>query len=318
MCALSLGVDTSNYATSLAVVNPHAKGVVCALKQLLPVPAGSTGLRQSDAVFHHTQALPGLFEQLARQAPLGDITAVGVSARPRDAEGSYMPCFLAGVSAGVAFAAACGLPVLKTTHQQGHLAAALFGTQALLPPSQAYLFFHVSGGTTELLLCRGTQALMRVGGSRDLFAGQAIDRIGVKMGFDFPAGEALSRLAADCDMVFAPKVSVKGMHCHLSGLQNQCEKMLGEAKPPAQIARYCLHFIAQSLLELAENARRAHGPLPILYAGGVSCSEVIRAYITQRQQNALFVPPMLSSDNAVGVAILAAEKWGEEHEPWIS
>ena len=305
---LCLGIDTSNYATSLAVYNSHAKEVVCALKRMLPVPKGSTGLRQSDAVFHHTLALPALFEEMAAAAPLGEVAVVGVSARPRDVEGSYMPCFLAGISAAAAFAAAQGLPVQETTHQQGHLAAALFGTGNAALAGRDILFFHVSGGTTELLLCRGYQVLARVGGSLDLFAGQAVDRIGVQMGFGFPAGEKVSALAEECGEDFRPKTSVKGSGCHLSGLQNQCEKMLADRRPQAETARYCLQFIAQSLLEVAENARRAHGPLPIVYGGGVMCSSVIRAFLTQRQQDVWFVPPQFSADNAAGVAIIAAQQ----------
>ena len=86
MSRYTLGVDTSNYATSLAVF--HTAGeVVCAKKRFLPVKAGQLGLRQSDALFHHTAALPAMLEELGREFDLTPISAVGVSQKPRPVEG---------------------------------------------------------------------------------------------------------------------------------------------------------------------------------------------------------------------------------------
>ena len=123
---LTLGIDTSNYATSLAVFDTNAGEVVCDCKKFLPVKPGQLGLRQSDALFHHTAALPELLRQLGTKADLDRVGAVGVSARPRPVEGSYMPCFLAGVSAATAFSLGRAIPLVQTTHQQGHIAAALY------------------------------------------------------------------------------------------------------------------------------------------------------------------------------------------------
>ena len=122
----TLGIDTSNYATSLAVFDTNAGEVVCDCKRFLPVREGQLGLRQSDALFHHTAALPEMLAELGQKVNLTQIEAVGVSARPRPVDGSYMPCFLAGVSAATAFCTAKGIPLVQTTHQQGHIAAALY------------------------------------------------------------------------------------------------------------------------------------------------------------------------------------------------
>ena len=56
---LFLGIDTSNYTTSVAVYDSE-KGEIIQEKMLLPVKEGQLGLRQSDAVFHHTKAYPNL------------------------------------------------------------------------------------------------------------------------------------------------------------------------------------------------------------------------------------------------------------------
>lgn len=82
---LTLGIDTSNYATSLAVFDTDAGEVVCDCKKFLPVKEGQLGLRQSDALFHHTAALPAMLAELGARADLTQVRAVGVSrqAAPR-------------------------------------------------------------------------------------------------------------------------------------------------------------------------------------------------------------------------------------------
>ena len=192
MSCYTLGIDTSNYATSLAVFDTAGE-VVCAKKRFLPVKEGQLGLRQSDALFHHTAALPEMLEELGHEFDLTRIAAVGVSQKPRPVEGSYMPCFLAGVNAATAFALARGIPLIHTTHQQGHAAAALFAAEGDKLFRQKVLLFHISGGTTDLLLCDEVRRIETLGTSTDLYAGQAVDRVGVKLGFGFPAGGKLYR-----------------------------------------------------------------------------------------------------------------------------
>ena len=148
---LTLGIDTSNYATSLAVFDTDAGEVVCDCKKFLPVKEGQLGLRQSDALFHHTAALPAMLAELGARADLTQVRAIGVSARPRPVEGSYMPCFLAGVSAATAFSLSRALPLIELTHQQGHIAAALYAAGDFTLFERESLVFHVSGGTTDLL-----------------------------------------------------------------------------------------------------------------------------------------------------------------------
>lgn len=305
---LTLGIDTSNYATSLAVYNSVAREVVCDKKRFLPVKEGQLGLRQSDALFHHTAALPELLAELAGQAELTRVEAVGVSARPRPVEGSYMPCFLAGVAVARAFCVSRNLPLIETTHQQGHIAAALYAAGGKTLFQRRSLVFHVSGGTTDLLLCQGPGRVECVGTSTDLYAGQAVDRLGVKLGFGFPAGPKVSELAAQCHEPVRPKVSVRGTQCSLSGLENQCGRLLAEGQSPAYVCRYCLVCVAETALRMVRAALEKEPGLPVVFAGGVMSSGIIREYVQRRLPGAHFVPGRFSSDNAIGAAILAAEE----------
>lgn len=305
----TLGIDTSNYATSLAVFDTAGE-VVCAKKRFLPVKNGQLGLRQSDALFHHTVALPEMMAELAAEFDLTQIEAVGVSQKPRPVEGSYMPCFLAGVSAAQAFALARGIPLIHTTHQQGHAAAALFAARGAELFGQKVLLFHVSGGTTDLLLCDQVRQIELLGTSSDLYAGQAVDRVGVKLGFAFPAGAMVSELAATCDETIKPKSSVKGMECSLSGLENQCNALLAQGKSPAYVCKYCLLCIADTLVKMTKAAQALYPGLPVVCAGGVMSSVVIRDWVQRRLPGVMFVPAAYASDNAMGVSILAAREAG--------
>ena len=125
-----LGIDTSNYTTSTAVFDSNT-GKFFQQKKLLPVKPGELGLRQSDAVFHHTAQLHLLFSELVKDIDSKDIAAIGASSRPRPVDGSYMPCFLCGKTMAYGMAAVTGVPVYETSHQIGHILAALYSAKKL-------------------------------------------------------------------------------------------------------------------------------------------------------------------------------------------
>ena len=241
--------------------------------------------------------------------PLHQIERVGVSARPRPVEGSYMPCFLAGVNAAVSFAMAKDIPVVQTTHQQGHITAALYAAAGRKLFSAPALVFHISGGTTDLLYCKSIHEIECIGTSSDLYAGQAVDRIGVKLGFEFPAGVMVSQLAAQCTEKITPKSSVNGTQCSLSGLENQCTALLAQGKSNEYVCKYCLLCIGQTVVRMTKAALQQYPGLPVVCAGGVMSSSIIADYVRARLPKVYFVPGKYSSDNAIGVSILAAEDW---------
>lgn len=105
------GIDTSNYTTSVAVFDGEH---IIQKKQLLTVKKGERGLRQSEALFQHTVNLPILINRLKEETGEFNPEAIGVSNRPRNAEGSYMPCFLAGKSAAASASSFCSIPLYET------------------------------------------------------------------------------------------------------------------------------------------------------------------------------------------------------------
>lgn len=301
-----LGVDTSNYTTSAAVYVSE-ENMIYQSKKLLPVKDGELGLRQSDAVFHHTKQLPDMIEQLFSENSLGVPETVTASARPRNAEGSYMPCFLCGEGFARSYAAVTGARLYMTSHQIGHILAALYSMDKLELTEKRFIAFHVSGGTTDCLLCEPDAddilRITQIGTSLDLKAGQAVDRTGLMLGLSFPCGAELEKLAVKADKEYKKKPVLKDGSCCLSGVENKCAAMLEKGEKPENIAKYCLDCIAETIISMTAYAIGKCGELPLVFAGGVMSDVLIRDRITQRFPSAGFADPRFSCDNAAGVAI---------------
>ena len=305
-----LGLDTSNYTTSAAVFD-GADG--CNAGRLLAVRPGELGLRQSDALFQHVKQLPALLEELEGRGLLRDLKAVGASTRPRAVEGSYMPCFLAGESQGRALAAALGVPFFACSHQQGHLAAAAWSAGRTDLLDGPFLAWHLSGGTTELLLAEpegGSVSARVIGGTSDLAAGQLIDRTGVLLGLRFPAGKALDALAEQSRREACFSVRVREGRFSLSGVENQVKARRAQGERPEDLARFVLLTVAKAVVKATEEARRQYPGLPVLCSGGVASNRLLRTVMN----DAAFAAPQYSTDNAMGAAILAWRSLRQEAE----
>ena len=299
-----LGIDTSNYRTSAAIYNAET-GEWVNRGGLLTVPEGAIGLRQSDALFQHTVRLHEKIEAL----PQGEVRAIGVSTRPRAVEGSYMPCFLAGESVARSAAHLLSVPLFTVSHQQGHIAAAALSAGKLDLLDGEFLAWHLSGGTSELLHVKcgadGLPDCTCIGGTTDLAAGQLLDR-GKSAWSAVPVRRRTGRAGAyrRAGKGFKPKVN----ECKfsLSGMQNQVENKFKTAEPK-QMARFALETVANAVIKATEQAREQYH-CPILCAGGVMASQIIRARMNKRFGGEVsFAEPTLSGDNAVGVAVLAAK-----------
>ncbi|MGN1418912.1 MAG: peptidase M22 [Acutalibacteraceae bacterium] len=300
-----VGFDTSNYTTSVAAYFPEENRII-QFKRLLPVKSGEKGLRQSDAVFHHTAALSKLCQKLY-EAENFQTQAVCASASPRLAEGSYMPCFLVGKNAAECVASALKVPYYETSHQHGHILAALFSAGQLDLVKERFIAFHVSGGTTEALMVTPDEenifSCKIVANSLDLKAGQAVDRVGLMLGLDFPCGPKLDELAQKSKQKFKIKPSIIDGNCSLSGVENKCRNMISEGYSKEDTARFCIEYISASLEKMTDILLEKYGNLPLLYAGGVMSNSIIREKFTEKY-NAFFADAQFSSDNAAGTAIM--------------
>ncbi len=301
-----LGIDTSCYTTSVAA---FCDGRVFHAKRMLEVKTGECGLRQSEGFFQHVKNLPIIFDEIKDKIDFSeydDIT-VSVSARPRSVEGSYMPVFLAGQSFARVIADVLAAKYIETSHQDGHIMAAIRSCQKYDLFDKPFLTYHLSGGTTELLLVekKGKRFdCQMVGGTKDLPAGQFVDRIGVKMGMEFPCGKYVDALAVAYKGK-KPKVKtcVNDGYINFSGEETRYSKLLGDGFDKEEVAYCVMKCIAQSVQQSIEFAKEKYDVEDVLMVGGVSSSEFLRKEFLDTP-GIYFADPQLSTDNAVGVCMM--------------
>ncbi len=298
----TIGIDTSNYTTSIAFFD-GVTGENCS--RLLPVKQGELGLRQSDAVFAHIKSLPELSGRLFSNLDISQISAVGVSTRPRAVEGSYMPCFQVGYSHAAMLASFLGVPLVEVSHQQGHVTASLWSANQLKLMDEPHLAWHLSGGTTELLLVEPEGKNVRctkIGGTTDISAGQLIDRTGQLLELPFPSGKHLDALSKEATMKETFKVKCSNMEFSLSGVQNKVQQFHAAHENPAETAGFALRCVAKAVYLATEQALKAYPGLRVVFSGGVASNSMLREVL--EPLNPIFSPPQFATDNAMGVAVL--------------
>ncbi len=298
-----IGIDTSNYTTSIAWYD-GTTGVNCS--QLLPVKLGQLGLRQSDAVFAHTKSLPELSGRLFSDIRLDQIGGIGVSTRPRAVEGSYMPCFLVGFSHAKLLSDALRIPLIEVSHQQGHVAASLWSAGRMELMDQPHLAWHLSGGTTELLLVEPegkNVACSKIGGTTDISAGQLIDRTGQLLQLPFPSGKHLDALSLRAERHDVFRVKCDDCFFSLSGVQNKVQQFYEKNADPAETAAYALRCVAGAVDQATRQALAQFPGLPVVFSGGVASNSMLRSMM--QPLDPVFAQPQYSTDNAMGVAVLA-------------
>lgn len=309
-----IGIDTSCYTTSIAAISLDKK-VIFNKKILLKVKNKSKGLRQSDAVFQHIKNLGEIDKQIREVLKKYDIIAICVSEKPRPIKDSYMPVFAVGHNFSKVCSSMIGCDLYETTHQENHIESSLFTNDI---DNGKFLSIHMSGGTTEILLCEkiknNTEYNIKiVGGSKDISFGQLIDRTGVKLGYDFPCGEYIDENALKCRETIKNglKTCVKEGYMNLSGIENQLDKVIG---------KYDKYYISKLLLDsIVRNVVKASIYIcdqykidNIVFAGGVSASKYIsrelKLRLKQNKINAYFTKPEYATDNAIGCALIGVNK----------
>lgn len=315
-----LGIDTSCYTTSLALVDREGR-LIGEERQLLKVKSGDRGLQQSEAVFQHVQNLPLLVEKIFDHAGGTTIQLVAASTTPRTVAGSYMPVFTVSGGIGQMIARSMGARHFTTSHQEGHLMAGLASAGG--PLAEEFLAVHLSGGTSEILKVRKTPAgfqIQLLGATGDLHAGQFVDRIGVFLGLDFPAGPAMEKLALthQGDIPYLT-TGGQGYNFSFSGPESAAQRLLEKGASPAAVARAVEHCIATTLEKVLRLAVADQGIKDILIVGGVAANTYLRTRLVRQLEHRAvgarlyFAEPRYSTDNAYGVALLGLAQWQREH-----
>lgn len=297
-----LGIDTSNYTTSVAVIENGT--LIYENRKILDVDFGKKGLRQSEALFQHIKNLPILLDSPKVQK----IDAVAVSTKPRPCEDSYMPVFKAGETVAKSIASVLGIPLIETTHQEGHVEA---GCYSIGFNEEEFIVFHMSGGTSEILMYNKNKhnTIELIGGTKDISFGQFLDRVGVALGYDFPAGKYVDELALninETDLIIPSKV--EGIYFNLSGQETQAQKYIENGLNKEEIALATMKCISKTLDKLIANLLKVYNK-KILLIGGVASSKYIANFINKKYNGIVFISkPEFAQDNAIGVAIIGMKK----------
>ena len=304
-----LGIDTSNYTTSAAVTSADGR-IICDSRRLLTVKEGNRGLRQQDALFQHVNNMPEVLGRVFELVDGNDIGAVCVSTRPRNVEGSYMPCFNAGISQARSIGCALGIPVFETSHQEGHLMAAMHGIHEL--KDESFIFCHLSGGTCEIL-DYDMDSLKIIGGSLDISFGQLLDRTGVALGYGFPCGRMLDEIATSTSGETSRLSTIKCREgkFNLSGIETQIMREIEKGENSPEFVREIFIKVTRCLAEAVTSLCTITGRDKVLLAGGVSSSMFLREHISEYAGDIdiYFGKKELCSDNAVGVSLIGGRKW---------
>lgn len=295
-----LGIDSSNYTTSVAVLNEDLS--YSNIKQVLKVKTGERGLRQSDAFYQHINNFPELINRL----DFSDVNAIGVSSKPTNDIESYMPCFNAGVRIAEILSEVLKVKLFTFSHQNGHIASALLSSNQFELINKQFIAFHVSGGTTQALLVEPDDEFVfkttLLSSSLDLKAGQVIDRTGVKLGLDFPCGQAVEKSALNCTDEIKVTIPFRNGNPSLSGIENKVNKLIEDGADNEYICKFVIECIKLTVYKMCSYILKDNN-LPIVFSGGVMSNSIIRNFM-QDKFNCYFAEPELSRDNAVGIAFL--------------
>lgn len=309
-----IGIDTSCYTTSIAAIS-LGKKVIFNEKIMLNVKEGNNGLRQSEAVFQHINNLGEISEKIKDISKKYNIKGICVSQKPRPIKDSYMPVFMVGYNFAKTLSTLIGCKLYETTHQENHIEASLFTNNII--DKNNFLSIHMSGGTTEILLVNNEKDnynIEIVGGTKDISFGQLIDRIGVKLGYKFPAGKYIDEDAIKCieKIEKGLKTSVKDGYMNLSGLENQINNLI-ENNSKEYIAKILLDSIVRNIYKSILYISKNYNLNEVVFAGGVSASKYIKKELNSKLKKENIYPYFTeveySTDNALGCAIIGLNKY---------
>lgn len=298
-----LGFDTSNYTTSVACCGETSISV----RELLEVKKGEKGLRQSDALFQHIKKLPELFEKITDNIDMKKVKGIGVSTTPRNVDGSYMPVFLAGHGYAKVCADALGVPLYAFSHQEGHIMAGIYSCENFFLLEKPFISVHLSGGTTEILLTKyenGHFVSEIIGGTKDISAGQLIDRVGVSLGLGFPAGKELEKIAEKATKSIKLPVNTDSGYINFSGIETKTLSLVGKEED-SLLAYGLFDAISKALSKTLNYCVEKYNVDSVLLVGGVISNSIIKNNLSKNVNAKIsFASGEYSTDNAYGTALL--------------
>jgi N6-L-threonylcarbamoyladenine synthase len=333
-----LGIETSCDESAAAVVEDGAAILSSVVASQLETHGRYGGVVPELASREHLRAIvPVTREALSlARTPLTDLSAIAVTAGP-----GLVGSLLVGLTYAKALSFASGVPLIGVNHIEGHIhAVVLESARDGRPVEYPALALVVSGGHTHLFEVREGFSYRLLGKTRDDAAGEAFDKVGKLLGFGYPGGPVIDRLApyGNPRAVRFTLARMKGnaLDFSFSGLKTAVLRWVESHDLAAEIgARRDLlravpnpsldewlavtpqttrdllasfqRTVIEELLRRAAASSDSIGARTLIVSGGVACNSGLRAAARDARLPcpALFPSPGLSTDNAAMIAAAA-------------
>jgi N6-L-threonylcarbamoyladenine synthase len=250
-----------------------------------------------------------------------DIDAVAFTRGP-----GLLGSLLVGTSFAKVFALAQNIPLIEVNHLQAHVLVhfILEKDRHNQLPSFPFLCLIVSGGHTRIIVMKSQLEMEVIGNTIDDAAGEAFDKCGKVMGFPYPAGPLIDKLASEGNInAFRfSKPHVNGFDFSFSGLKTNFLYFLRDRLKEnpdfiehnkADLCASLQHTIISILIGKVVNASLQSGIREIGIAGGVSANSGLRNEMKKEAEKRkwnLFIPEFrYTTDNAAMIGITGYYKY---------
>lgn len=266
---------------------------------------------------HMLNILPVVDTALKKaQCTLQDLDAVAYTQSP-----GLIGSLLVGAHFAKGLSQVLNIPTIAVQHMQAHVLANLIDDPK---PAFPFLCLTVSGGHTQLVLCRAPNDLEVIGQTQDDAAGEAFDKTAKLLGLPYPGGPVLDKLAqeGDAKKYTFSKPQVDGLNFSFSGLKTSVLYFLQkEMKNNPQfieenkkdLCASIQHTILRILMDKLVMAAEQTGLKEICIAGGVSANSGLRHALAdegKRRGWNIYIPAFqYCTDNAGMIGITAYYKY---------
>ena len=274
----------------------------------------------------HQQNIVPVVDQALKQANVTkeDLSAVAVTLGP-----GLMGSLLVGVSFAKGLASALGIPLIEANHLQGHILAHFIQTpedRHELPP-YPFLCLLVSGGNSQIVKVKAYNDLEILGQTIDDAAGEAMDKCSKVMGFGYPGGPIIDKLArqGNPQAYQFSKPHIAGLDYSFSGLKTSFLYFLRDrlqeepdfiAQHKEDLAASLERTIVEILMKKLDMAVKQTGIRHVALSGGVSANTALREAFRQRAEKKgwhIYIPRFAyTTDNAAMIAITGYFKYQDK------
>ncbi len=338
-----LAIESSCDETAAAVIEDETNVLSSVVASQFPVHGKYGGVVPELASREHLRAIVPVVREALERAGLtwSGLDAVAATSGP-----GLAGSLLVGLTYAKAISLAAAIPLIAVNHIEGHIHAVILEASRRGNPVEfPALALIVSGGHTHLFEVREAGAYKLLGKTRDDAAGEAFDKVAKLLGFGYPGGPVIDRIApyGDPQGVRFTLARMKGnsLDFSFSGLktavvrwvqshdiaeeieqrkrliktnpERTIEELLAITRQPTRdlLASFQYTVIEELLRHAASAAERIDEVRSLIVSGGVACNSGLRSAATHAKVGmpVFFPTAELSTDNAVMIAAAAFPKF---------